>query len=37
MSNLFDDDDVIDHAKLHAEILGPQAIPTGKISPATAR
>jgi len=33
MSNLFDDDDVLDHPKLHSEIPGSQAIPTGKISP----
>jgi hypothetical protein len=32
MSNLFDDDDVIDYPKLHSEIPGSQAIPTGKIS-----
>jgi hypothetical protein len=32
MSNLFDDDDVIDYPKLHSEIAGAQAIPTGKIS-----
>jgi hypothetical protein len=32
MSNLFDDDHVIDYPKQHSEIPGSQAIPTSKIS-----